>query len=317
MLQIPTNQFFQPPGRGREQKIHIAALANWIEASTVFVDGSLSSSDVADVLFENDIYDQGNADEQASSDRIIEDAFSEIGRRSNWLAASSPFQVQGRRIRSQITAWDQDVPYSFCMTLAMAGYYTDWASPFGNNYNEQGRLFEELTGEALRLYGWTVLKTGWNGASQPADLERVIVSIAASLGDVTGNVPRWKDPEAKDGGLDLVCYKPFADGRGGKPVFLTQCASGANWIGKLHQPDIELWKKFVDFSGQPQRAFAMPFALSDDDFRRRCLNQGMFLDRYRLLSVGRNAPGWVSDTLKQQITIWLTPRLARLPTDAN
>ena len=93
-----------------------------------------------------------------------------------------------------------------------------------------------------------------------------------------------------------------------------QCASGKHWIDKLHEPDLDVWTKIVLFAAKPRKAFAIPFALLEEEFMRRC-NQvdGMLLDRYRLLGAGRYNTEWVPDCLKDEIIDWITPRLKTLP----
>lgn len=92
-----------------------------------------------------------------------------------------------------------------------------------------------------------------------------------------------------------------------------QCASGGDWMGKLHTPNIETWKRIITFSSSPQRAFSMPFALGDDEFFRCCTEiDGVLIDRYRLLSAGSTGD-WVSASLKSDLINWLLPRLSALP----
>src|SRR5205823_3869050 len=100
-------------------------------------------------------------------------------------------------------------------------------------------------------------------------------------------------------GLDLLCYRPYDDGRVGVPVFLVQCASGQDWESKLDTPKLKIWAKIVDFASTPKKAFAMPFTLEDWDFTRKCNdNDGMLMDRYRLLAAGRARPNWISSRLR-------------------
>jgi hypothetical protein len=93
-----------------------------------------------------------------------------------------------------------------------------------------------------------------------------------------------------------------------------QCASGKNWDGKLDTPDVRRWMKLVQFASDPKKAFSMPFALPDLEFLRKCEKvNGMFLDRYRLLSPGYNNYDWISQALKDRLNAWLEPRIAALP----
>ena len=93
-----------------------------------------------------------------------------------------------------------------------------------------------------------------------------------------------------------------------------QCGSGGNWDGKLHTPNLRVWTKIVQWASKPKKAFATPYALSDEDFIEDCnLVNGLFLDRYRLLSCDQGNPDWVSADLKADIVAWLEPRIQLLP----
>ncbi len=119
------------------------------------------------------------------------------------------------------------------------------------------------------LPGWQVRPTGWS-PNRTCTIRHIAEEVALRLGEALGDVELWADEAAKESGLDLLCYRPFADGRVGVPVYLMQCASGRNWREKLHEPDLRLWTKIVQFASAPKKAFSTPFALSDHDFVRAC-----------------------------------------------
>ena len=145
-------------------------------------------------------------------------------------------------------------------------------------------------------------------------LSDLVAEIANWIGEEIGDVEHWANPGGNEEGLDLLCYRPFPDNRGGVPVYLMQCASGKNWIDKLHEPDLNVWTKIILFMEKPRKAFAIPFALLDEEFKRRCNKVGgILLDRYRLLAAANYNKEWVSDSLKDEIIDWVTPRLRTLP----
>ena len=64
----------------------------------------------------------------------------------------------------------------------------------------------------------------------------------------------------------------------------------------------------------PGKAFAIPFALPDKEFKNRCNRfGGLLFDRYRLLVATTYNKSWISDSLKEEIIEWTTPRLQTLP----
>ena len=112
---------------------------------------------------------------------------------------------------------------------------------------------------------------------------------------------RGQNQKIKMRDLTFYVIVPFLDNRSGFPVYLMQCASGQNWKEKVSEPNIDWWQQLIKFVVRPKKAFAIPFALSDDDFRRQCVRvQGLFLDRYRLLTAARYHEKWVSSSLKDQ-----------------
>jgi len=117
-------------------------------------------------------------------------------------------------------------------------------------------------------------------------------------------------------GLDVVCLHSFDDERSGRPLLFFQCASGADWSGKLHTPVLNIWDKLIDFGNLPQKGFSLPFALLEEKFLHVLpIVQGILLDRYRLLR-GASVQGhsWPTDELNDDLIAWLEPRVDALPT---
>jgi hypothetical protein len=307
MLQIPTK------GISRSVTTHNVELdvfCDWIEGSILFIDDKLSSTDIVDALTEDQIYD-----DQDMAAEMVANAWTELKRRALCVGDGVSFSISGSRITRQYPSWRDTPAHSFCVLLSLAKWHREWAQQFGSDYTEQGALFEYLTKETLeRLFsGWIVHATGWT-RTRTNGLAAVVDTVASHLGESKGKVERWTRPTAKEAGLDLLCYRPFTDKRVGVPVYLMQCASGSDWVGKLHTPSLRIWTKVVEFTTEPKKAFATPFAFLEDDFRINCnLVDGLLLDRYRLLSVVGSEEEWVSDSLKERIIAWCEPRVAELP----
>lgn len=307
MLTIPTR------GVSRSIKKHnvdLEVFCDWIEGSILFVDGELSSTDIVDALREDNIYES-----QDMATVMVGNAWAELKRRAQCIEPGVAFTISGRRISRQFASWEETPAQSFCLLLSLAKWYRDWAETFGRDYTEQGALFEDLTKESLeRLFGgWTIHQTGW-ARTRVNKLRPVVEDIASQLGEDVGKIERWTRLKANDAGLDIVCFRPFSDKRAGIPVYLMQCASGGDWDGKLHTPRLSTWNRLIEFTVPPQKAFATPFAFSEDDFRINSNNvEGILLDRCRLLSVEVAEADWVSAALAKRIIAWCTPRIARLP----
>ncbi len=294
----------------RQHNVKLDALCDWIEANVLFEEESgFSQSEAVDVLLEEEVYGQRDF-----AWEMVEDAWRELQRRVKCVATGASFSVSGQRIRGH-GSWRDNPAHAFCLLLAFAKWYRCWSREFGEDYTEQGDLFEEMTKQSLQkqFSGWSIYRTGWS-RTNTTDLISIVKEVASRLGESVGEVGRWTTSRAKDAGLDLLCHRPFPDKRVGVPVFLIQCASGADWLDKLHTPDIKIWTKIVIFTVQPKKAFATPFALLDDAFRMNCnIVDGMLLDRYRLLAPGNGETDWLSQPLRDRLLAWMEPRVADLP----
>lgn len=304
------------PERGLQRSVKrhnsdFALLCDWLEAIALFGgDGEVAGSDIIDLLRENEVYET-----QAFAWEIVNAVFAKVRERKRVLGAGYPLRTTGGTRIVADGPWTDHAPYAFCLLLSLSKAYPSWWRAFGTNYTVQGQLFEDLTAEAVALSfsGWSVHQTGWS-ASATKSLKSIVTEVAELLGEVTGDVVRWSAKKAKEAGLDLLCYRPFADGRVGLPVMLFQCASGGDWKDKLHAPEMAVWTRIVTFAVAPRKAFAMPFALDVDDFRyHTTLVEGLLLDRDRLLAPGHGAALWVTPELSQRLIDWITPRLDTLP----
>lgn len=288
-------------------------LCDWIEGSILFNEDEdeFSVTDVANVLIDENV-----CEEQDFAMEIVSNAWSELERRLNWLVSGMPFSISDSRA-IRIDSWQETPAHSFCVLLSLAQCYEKWwERTSGSDYREQGELFELLTQESLenQFLGWQVEHTGWF-PNQPTSLPEVVNKVADYLGEtVSNNLDQWIRPQEKDAGLDLLCYRPFSDKRGGFPVYLIQCASGQDWKTKMDKPNIGRWGRFIEFVAPPQKAFSIPFALSDGDFKKLSLDvEGLFLDRYRLLAAAKYQQHWESSILTNRIVRWATPRVDQLP----
>lgn len=309
MLAIPTS------GLSRSINIHNVkkdVFCDWIEASVLFSKyGVLSTTDVVDALVDGEIY--------ASQDfarEMVDNGWKELKRRQTWMGASAPINIAGQRI-SRTKDWKDCAGYSFLIALSLARLYPTWARKFGTDYTEQGVLFEELTQQSLQglFPGWQVFITGWS-RQRVQKLSAVVKEVANLVHEPIGNLPRWTRENANEAGLDVLCYYEFKDGKNGLPVYLFQCASGTEWETKIHTPEIRIWKRIIDFACEPQKAFALPFAIPDEEFIRLCNRvNGMLLDRYRLTMPGSTNPSWVDAKLSIRLVNWLEKRIDSLAWD--
>ncbi|MGH9432050.1 MAG: hypothetical protein ACRD3T_10950, partial [Terriglobia bacterium] len=253
--------------------------------------------------------------DQDKASEFLTDVWREFDRRKSALGKSYPIQIEDLRLARQAT-WRQSIAYSFCLLLSYAERYPGWAHGFGTDFTEQGLLFEQITAEALRheMSGWSIHSTGWSRATA-AGLRTIVEEVRTLLREGAGNIERFpKYKVAKDAGLDLVLSRPFSDNRIGIPLYLVQCASGANWKAKRNEPNVNVWRTLIDFAVVPKKALAIPLAVPDNEFWMSSRHMGgMLIDRVRLLSGGRRKPNRISDNVRRRIIDWMVPRVNALP----
>lgn len=307
MLALPHKGFARSLNK---HNVDPAICCDWIEACALFGDGEVSGSDVVNTLRANEIYKS-----QDFAWELVNNAFSTIRQRKRVLGDGYPLQVQDQTRIASDARWYDVAPYAFCLALSLSKAYPAWSQAFGQDFGPQGKLFEDLVAEAVAVTfnGWEVHQTGWS-ATEPNRIAEIVRNVAEIIGEATGEVRRWSTRYAKEAGLDLLCFRPFADGRAGFPVMLFQCASGNDWRSKLHEPQIRIWTKIVSFTIDPQKALAMPFALDPEKFSYHAnVVNGLLLDRDRLLIPGQANRDWISNDLRDRMRVWMRPRIEALP----
>jgi hypothetical protein len=307
MLGLPEKGLYRSV---RVHNVDFGVFCDWLEASAMFSGEDVTGSDVVDLLRENEFY----RDQDFAWD-LLNNAFAAIRTRARLLGKGYPMHVSGGTRIVAVEDWRDFAAYAFCLMLSLPSVYPTWARAFGVDYTTQGELFEALTAESMSrsFQGWIVHPTGWTKTT-PSQLRSIVESIAARLGEATGEVKRWTSSHAKEAGLDMICFRPFPDGRVGIPVYLMQCASGADWKSKLKTPDLRIWTKIITFAAEPKKALSMPYALDEADFTQRTnIVDGLLLDRHRLLSPGMGVRDWITPELAARLIAWVEGRAPSLP----
>lgn len=294
-----------------EHNCDLDVFCDWVEANVLFDEDTISKIDIVDFLIEEQIY---NSQDMAKV--FLDNVWGELQQRQYLLGSHNPYTIKGLHIKRN-GEWKSFPAYSFCILLCLNKLYAVWARQFRRDTNEQGELFELLVYESLskQFPDWKIILTGWS-KTHPQKLVNIVKAVANYLGEIPDdkNLNRWTKPDMKDAGLDLLCYRPFQDSRVGIPVYLTQCASGANYEDKFHTPNLNIWTKIVQFTVKPNKAFVTPYAFLEVDFIRNCvLVGGILIDRYRILAANKNNKNWISSQVEKRIEIWSKKRIKKLP----
>lgn len=310
MLQPPQRDFSRSVS---ENNVRRDSMADWLEASLIFFDGQLSKSDVVDVLIEEQIC---SSDNQDIAHEIADMGWSELELRHQ--QSGGGIKVNVSRMRVEVPDnynWTDEPVRAFLLVLSIMRLYPDWAREH-RDAPHQGELFERVV-EGLcpgLLPGWSTYRAGWSPGS--------VVSIPQIVNDLcerlhTKGHPelgRWVPEAAKDGGLDIVCYRSFPDRREAVPAFFLQCASGTNWRLKINTPNADEWKKYLDAAVQPSTGIAAPFVISEKDVRYAGLHgQIIVFDRLRLMSALLTEGLTLSDELRTELVEWIKNLIPALP----
>ncbi len=278
---------------------------DWVEATTLIAEEELSPTDIIEYLIEEQLYD-----DQDFASAYVSSRWADLKGRLSWLGCHSPISFDDRWMM-RCSDWKEVPAHSFCLVVSFGPRYDGWEDYFGPDYTEQGELFELVTKTAMevRFSGWQFLHTGWR-KDETSKLPDVVRKITSHINEPIGYVDDYASDQANEAGVDLVWHLPFADSRGGAPVYLAQCASGKNWVDKVGKPNINEWTKIIDFAAVPSKAFSLPFSLDDREMRRQSNRAGgLLLDRYRLLAHDVSESKWVPDTLRHDLINWLEPRI--------
>ena len=297
-----------PKGFQRSVKAHninVETFLDWVETTSLIAQEELSPSDIIDYLIEEQLYD-----EQDFAAEFVLPNWAALEARLSGLGHHSPISVKKRWMVRQLD-WTEVPAYSFCLVVSLGPQYDDWDNGFGSDYSVQGELFELVTKAAMevRFTGWKFLHTGWSKGNA-SSLRDVVGNLTSHINEPSGYIDEYASCHAHEAGIDLVWHLPFADRRGGAPVYLVQCASGKKWKNKVSEPNIKEWTKIINFAGIPSKAFSLPYSLSKRDLRMQSNRAGgLILDRYRLLAHSISEKTWVPAALRHDLTNWLEPRI--------
>lgn len=279
-------------------------VCDWIEASIIFDDGSLSKFEIADTLIDLMVYSDSNPDFALE---YVDNLFGELDFRKESMGDSYPFYRDGNIIKAKDN-WNKFIEYTFCLLISLLPNYDSWRKTFDPDYGWQGDLFEVITVFCLEkiLPEWEIRRYGWS-RDHATPLGELLPKISRLLCEKRGDSDYWAGKHANDAGLDVLCVRTFPDQRSGFFSLLVQCASGANWIDKLRDPNLSKWGKYIDFACKPYKGISIPYILDKVKYRRKVNeSEGLLFDRLRLFSngvnpIGKEIAGALEDYLQKAI----------------
>ncbi|MHB8843150.1 MAG: hypothetical protein ACYC7L_00210 [Nitrospirota bacterium] len=246
-------------------------LADWLELLAITADDSNSSH--------GDLHQVLNRLGVENLDMLCSDTMRELNRRVEAAGESYPFSFSGTLLELK-NAWDHYTPYVFCLLLSYCEEGKKKISGFRHEV-----MFEQLSCIAAKRYvGGNVLRFGHprNNPLPPGFFD-ALMHISAEVGEWTVS-RQGRSLRSKDGGLDLIAWKPFPDKRIGKLILFGHCASGANWDDKINelQPDNFCSEWLGGFKSPIVKSFFIPHRLPPEVFEHRAISAKLFFDRCRI-----------------------------------
>ena len=242
------------------------------------------------------------ADEIAAGAPQVGLALGAMKRRSDLLGDRYPFRIHDVAVRAEPTA--ATFPYSALLLLSAESVCRQLL--FRTTTSEMEVLFERVTEKALAAlwgHGGRALRFGWpSDFGRPQEFAAAVAWLAGQLGVEPGT--GYRPPRRKDGGVDVVAWRPFPDGRAGFPIVLAQCTLQSDLITKASDVEVRVWASWLVMDVDPVTALVVPQTIPVgvlwDQLTLRC----MVLERIRL--AGLIAPtddvegmsDWINQTVE-------------------
>lgn len=229
----------------------------------------------------------GGVPEEEETTAVVEAAYSEIERRKEACGEGYPFAVAkgGYTLRlSEDAACTRGLVYRYLLLATRL----NMSSNRVHAGIDGALLFEELAAETARRYmGDRAEYRVFGTAAGTANFGERIESLCSDIKEGDGYMNRDEAPPLeKDGKLDLVVWKPFADGLPGKLMAFGQCKTGTNYKDTLAQlqPDA-FCRKWLESMPvlTPLRMFFVSEALPRCRWRAVAVDAGLLLDRCRIV----------------------------------
>jgi hypothetical protein len=205
--------------------------------------------------------------------------FAEIGRRRRIANQGYPLIIENTVIKLDVGS-DAEF-YKFLLLISLDGPMRR-----DKRYKEIDEIFDKVVGEAAKGYfgeGTEAARFGWPPSDgRPKTFHGALEWLSVKTGIPLGSgVPA---PGTKDGGLDVVAWKPFADHRTAFVVAFIQCTVQWNWFPKGKDILDNVWRGRIDTAGSALTSLAVPFVIHKNfekwDDLRRTVN--IVFDRLRL-----------------------------------
>ena len=268
--------------------------------------GSTDALDGAEAFDDDQPLGKPMEQEGDELERIADAAFEQLARREEYLKEDYPFVLNGALEAKPDAA---STVYAFLTAVTTFGWRNE-AAP-----ESVASLFELVSAAALVRYlgGPTIVQKsdfGFPRRSGPAAFYDAVEELCQRMGEGLGcSVPRPQTAHVKDAKLDLVAWVPFGDDRPNQLSVFGQCATGANWRGKVNElQPIDFCKRWLieQPAMNPSLAFFVPRQIEERNWPEAALSDRRILfDRLRIVrllhemeeDLARRCANWTASAL--------------------
>lgn len=207
-----------------------------------------------------------------------------INQRSKTLKERYPFKIHNLAV--EVRANIESIPYTALSCLA-ATLTDEWCRPDLDRPRGIPELFEEIACDAMiQIFGEGAqgLRFGWpSSIGRPREFNDAISWLAKKMNIKAGT--SYRPPRMKDGGVDVVVWRPFADNKSGFPILLGQVTIEKEYDHKADDIDVRIWSGWLSMDVDPTVVLAVPWTGLDKEQWTRINSRALLLDRIRISSL--------------------------------
>ena len=202
-------------------------------------------------------------------------------RRRGLLGPKYPFEVNEFAI-----VFNQSMElsaYIYLLLITRPASSVSWQNAIPTQ--DESDLFEEFVALALKDYlgePAEAIPFGWPSKfGRPLEFPLAIDWLADKLGLKLGSA--FRPPRRKDGGVDVVAWKPFKDRRSGFPIYLVQGTLQKEFVSKSRDIDLRIWAGWLEMDHDPVSILAIPRSIAPGESWNEITANSIIFERFRLV----------------------------------
>jgi len=292
---------FKLPDRLPSRHAGVQELADYAEF-LCWRNGQISSQEISRYLVridDNDINEGCEDTEDIIYDKM-DDVFAEIQRREKACTGGYPFIWKKAR-NGQVLCFDT---HTSCKPQLVAYIYLLLSTRLNMSRNHKhaeldgALLLEHLSTHVLKTFLGSKSRSMNFGTATGGGFRERLATLCRELGEGGGLRDMHGEPvQARDGGLDIVGWIPFADEEQGKLIVFRQCKTGTEWHGQTStlQP-LDFAKKWLGdtFPVEPMRAHFVAESIDRGRWRQLSISAGLLVDLCRRVEYAAHRPAQVA-----------------------